>query len=122
MAGSIKNFVYTTDKGDDFAIRLDESNTEELNGAVQDQPNTPAATYAVPRNIKPRSLYYTSADGLVTRRVVALTTAIYNGADTAKPSFNDPVSGKDVFLRRKVGEQITFPLGVDTGLIDGDAT
>lgn len=122
MAGSVKWFVYTTDSGDDFAAKLDESNTEEVNGGTQDFPAVPPTQYALPRNVEPRKAIYRSADGTVTRAIVCLTSAIFAGVDTGKPSFEDPVSGLTVFLRRKVGEVVSLPFGVDTGLIDGDAT
>jgi hypothetical protein len=122
MAGSIKWFVYTTDAGEDFALKLDESNTEIVNGGVQDFPDVPPTQNALPRNIKPRQLIYRSADGTVTRRVVALTQAIFANAETGRPSFTEPVNNAVVSLRRKEGEIVSLPFGVDTGLIDGDAT
>ena len=54
MAGSIKWFVYTTDSGQDFALKADESNLEAVNGSVQDMPGTATTTFALPRNVKPR--------------------------------------------------------------------
>lgn len=122
MAGSIKWFIYTADAGGDFAIKLDESNTETVNGAVQDFPAVPPTTNAVPRNIRPRKLTYRSLDGLVTRTVVALTPAIFAGAAAGVPSFVDPVSGSTVVLYRLDGESRTLPFGADTGQTDGDAT
>ena len=122
MAGSIKWFVYTCDDGSDFALKADESNVEAVNGSTQDFPGTPPTKYALPRNVKPRRAYYTSADGTVTRGIVCLTTSIYNGVDAAQPTITDAVSGLTLSLKRKKGEEISLPFGADTGLQDGDAT
>ena len=46
MAGSIKNFIYTTDEGDDFVLRADESNVEAAGGAV-DLPNGTSTLYGM---------------------------------------------------------------------------
>lgn len=122
MAGSIKWFIYTTDDGDDFGIKLDESNTEDLNGGVQDFPNTPPTQLALPRNIKPRHVIYRNIDGTITRKVVALTPAIYSGAEANNPTMVDQVSGQTLSIRRKIGEVVSLPFGQDTGLQDGDPT
>lgn len=121
MAGSIKWFVYTTDDGDDFAIKLDESNTEQVNAGTQDYVAGAGVNYSVPRNLKPRNLVYESTDGNVRRRIVALTTTIFNGV-AAGASYTDPVSGTVVNLVAKNGERISLPRADDTGLIDGDAS
>lgn len=122
MAGSIKWFVYTTDAGDDFAIKLDESNTEGVNGGTQDFPAVATVQYALPRNVKPRTLIYQNTDRTITRRVVALTQAIFGGAITGAPTLTDAVSGQTLSLFRQVGEELSLPFGADTGLDDGDAT
>lgn len=122
MVGSIKFFVYTTDGGDDFAIKLDESNTEAVNGGTQDFPAVAPTRYALPRNVKPRTLIYSNTDRTVTRRVVALTQAIYANAVTAVPTIADASSGQTLSLFRQVGEEVSLPFGADTGLTDGDDT
>lgn len=122
MAGSVKWFVYTTDSGDDFAIKRDESNTEAVNAGTQDFPAVPPTQYALPRNVKPRELVYSNAARTITRKVVALTAAIFGNAETGAPTITDQVSGETLTLFRKEGEIIALPFGVDTGLIDGDAT
>lgn len=123
MAGSLKYFVYTTDEGDDFGLKADESNTEAVNGAVQDFPaGAPPTLYTLPRNVQPRYLTYRSVDGTVTRKIYALTAAIFAGAEGAVASYADPVSGLTLNLTRKTGEVISYPFGADTGITDGDAT
>ncbi len=124
MAGSLKFFVYTDSFGQDWALWRDESNTEAVNAGTQDYaPGTPASVrYVLPRNVKPRYLRYVSTDGLVTRKVVALTEAILSGAPASVPTFVDSVSGKTMEFKEAVGERIVVPYAGDTGLTDGDAT
>lgn len=121
MAGSIKWFVYTTDAGSDFAIKLDESNTEFINAGAQDFPNGGILINALPRNIKPRSVRFRSVDGFTTRTCIALTPTIF-GAITAASTLPNPNGGADMPLVAKDGEKLRVPFGQDTGLSDGDAT
>lgn len=124
MAGSRKWFVYTTDSGADYAIQLDESNTEAVNGAAQDFVSGLAATDAVPRNIKPREIFYQNSSGTRVIRCVALTQVIYNGAISGGVStISDPLNpGANLSLVRANGEKLRIPYAIDTGLDDGDDT
>lgn len=122
MAGSLKWFAYTTDAGEDFALKLDESNTEAVNGAVQDYLNDGTVIYAVPRNVKPRYAVYANAAGTRTIKCVALTPTIYNAIPTTVQSITDPIAGGTLNLVRIRPEVISLPFGEDTGLDDGDAT
>jgi hypothetical protein len=125
VAGSIKWFVYTTDAGDDYAIRLDESNTEALNGGTQDFVTGLATKDALPRNIKPREIFYSNNARTRRIRCVALTQAIYNGAIAGGvTSIPDPIAGgaATLGLIAAKGEQIRLPVPFDTGLDDGDAS
>jgi hypothetical protein len=123
MAGSKKWLVYTSDLGTDFAINLDESNTEAVNGSVQDFVDGLAIANAVPRNIKPRELFYSNGARTRVIRCVALTQAIYNGVITGGvPTIPDPLGGGNLTLVRANGERIRLPFALDTGLIDGDAS
>jgi hypothetical protein len=123
MAGSKKWLVYTTDASNDFAILLDESNTEAVNGATQDFVDGLAVVNAIPRNIKPRELFYTNITRTRTIRCVALTQAIYAGVLAGGvPTIGDPLSGATLVLVRANGERIRLPFALDTGLVDGDST
>lgn len=123
MAGSVKYFVYTADSGDDFAIKLDESNTEAINGSTQDFVEGLAFLYEVPRNVKPRELFYSNASGTRRIRCVALTQAIYNGVVSGNiPSIADPIDDGTLVLVSANGERIRRPYAKDTGLNDGDDT
>lgn len=124
MAGSRKWFVYTADNGTDFGIQLDESNTEAVNGGTQDYADGVSIPFALPRNIKPRRVFYTNATRTRTISCVALTPTIYAGLiDGGVPTITDPIAGTGTlgFVRAK-GEEITLPIPLDTGLTDGDAT
>lgn len=121
MAGSRKWFVYTSDLGQDYAINLDESNTEAVNAGTQDFPNNGTIQAALPSNIKARYLRFRSTDGRTVRKCVALTPTIFGSVGPGSTIAN-PNGGGDLILSAKVGEKITVPIGPDTGLDDGDAT
>ena len=116
MSGSIKNFVYTTDAGDDFVIRADESNTEAAGGAV-DLAAGASTLYGLPRNVTPRYARYGNAAGTITRKCILCTV----GATPTTPII-DSVSGESLDLLAIVGEYARVNNGTDTGLLDGDAT
>lgn len=122
MAGSLKWFIYTTDTGADYALKLDESNVEAVNGGTQDFLNDSEVVYALPRNVKPRYALYESADGNRQIKCVALTTTIYNAVPSTVTSITDPIGGGTLTLKRIRPEIISLPFGKDTGLTDGDAT
>jgi hypothetical protein len=123
MTGSRKWFVYTTDAGEDFALQLDESNTEAVNGETQDYADGTNIPNALPRNIKARYVEYTDTLRRQKVKCIALTQAIYQGlinGDVA--SIDNPNGGGQLNFIAAVGEARRLPFSVDTGLIDGDAT
>ena len=126
MAGSRKWFVYSSDLTQDYAIQLDESNTEAvMGGADGDYTNTSTVQAAVPRNITPRAVYYGNATRTRTIKCVVLTAARYADivAGTEAQSISDPIdTNQTLTLIRAQGETITVPFPFDTGLTDGDAT
>lgn len=125
MAGSLKWFVYTDDGGTDFAIYLDESNTEAVNGGTQDYVDGLNLTNALPRNITPREVFYTNAQRTRTIRCVALTQTIYQGVVSGGvPTINDPINGNEnaLGLIRANGERRRLPVPLDSGINDGDIT
>lgn len=126
MAGSIKWFIYTTDGGKDYAIRLDESNTEVVNGGTQDYVAGLSVADALPRNIKPRYVEYSNNERTRKIRCVCLTQTIYAGLAGDVPAISsipDPIAGTgSLGLLALVGEKRRLPVPYDTGLDDGDAT
>lgn len=126
MAGSRKWFVYSSDLGTDYAISLDESNTEAvMGGADGDYTDTSTVQAAVPRNIKPRAVYYGNAARTRTIKCTVLTPAQYTDivGGTAAQTITDPIEGTGTLtLIRAEGEKISIPFPFDTGITDGDAT
>lgn len=123
MAGSIKWFPYEDDLGTIYAIKLDESNTEAVNGSIDYESG--ALPNAVPRNIKVREVFYTSNDRKRTIRCVCLTQTIYNGVVSGGvPTIADPITPANpaLGLVRANGERRVLPVPLDTGLDDGDAS
>lgn len=121
MAGSIKWFVYQDDAGANTAIKLDESNTEAVNGTNQDFVPNLDISVGVPRNIKVREVFYASADRNRVIRCVPLTLAIYAAILTGStPSIPNPLGPGTLVLIRANGERRVLPFAEDTGLIDGD--
>ena len=123
MAGSIKWFEYTTNDGDTFAIKMDESNGEAVGNA--DYTASSTAVFALPRNIKARMARYVSADTLYTRSIPVTDSAA--SAGTLPATITAEISGSatpvTLALASFTGEQFTaIPRAEDTGLTDGDAT
>lgn len=124
MAGSLKWHVYTDDVGETWGLFLDESNTEAVNGESSDYAsgNLPNA---LPRNVKPREVFYTNAERTRTIRVVVMTQTVYNGViQGGVPTIPDPIAGGTATLGliRGNGERRRLPVPLDTGLTDGDAS
>lgn len=126
MAGSRKWFVYASDIGTDYAIQLDESNTEAvMGGSDGDYTDTTNITAAVPRNISPRAVYYGNATRTRTIKCTVLSAARYGDivAGNEVQTIPDPITSTETLtLIRAEGERITIPFPFDTGITDGDAT
>ncbi len=124
MAGSLKDFAYTSNDARVWAVRMDESNGEAVGNTdmvLADDGNLDR----LPSNIKPRYATYRSLDGSVTRKVIV--TSATAGIGTLPVSFDvasiDGNPAVAVILTSFVGEKQTrIPSSRDTGLLDGDAT
>jgi hypothetical protein len=114
MVGSLRDFRYVDDAAQNWAIRLDESNTESASGGAA---AAAPPTYGIPRNLKPRYGIFRSVDGLVTRKAVFLTPAAYAAATSTTTVDAGGVTCSLVYKR---GEVLKLYHANDTGLIDGD--
>lgn len=123
MVGSKKWFKYTTKNGGgvEFAIFLDESVTEDLNGTDSDYGSSDTIVFAVPSNITPRRAYFSNSDGTRTIRVTVLTQETFD-ALVPSDTIADPIGSGNLNLIRKNDEKIRLPRAADTGQQDGDAT
>ena len=119
MAGSLKGFRYTADDGTTWALFADESNIEAVNTGVGGIL-TPADKYKIPKNLTPRTAVFVSADGLIRREIVVLTSATFGALD-ATSTIVDQVSGLTLNLKLTKGERVQLVSLSDTGLLDGDA-
>jgi hypothetical protein len=118
MAGSLRNFQYTDDSGQIWLFKGDESNVEGVNVAAANIAAANASRPGIPRNIKPRRVFYTNSDRTRTLGVIASTVAIYNTPPNTIP---DGVAGTGTLtLARKTPERVKLYPNIDTGLLDGD--
>lgn len=126
MAGSKRDFLYTSDRGVSFAVELDESNVEEVNvGLTGAQLNPIVGTLKLPIASKLRFAVYRSADGRVSRQVPVMSTAALASIPT---SLTVPVTGAPgaapvnivLTLSTTRGEKFAYVRGDDSGLNDGD--
>ena len=119
MAGSLRNFQYTSDNDAVYLFRGDESNHEAVNGTAANIASGNENNPGIPKNITPRKVFYSSADGNRILSAIATTLAIY----LAPPAtITDPIEGTGTLtLIRKLPERIRLYANVDTGLTDGDS-
>lgn len=122
MAGSKRFFNYTADNGIVYALSLDESNTEAVNGAAAAVPAA-AARSIIPRSIgmNPRRFYYANSAGTRIISCIVLTPAIYAGTPPA--TIPDTLAGGAATLNfiRRTAEKFPGIRWADTGQQDTDA-
>lgn len=123
MAGSLKWFKYTTSGGDNYGIKMDESNGEAVGNTDVVDADLPLAE--LPKGIKPRYVLYRSADGLTTRKIPVTANNVDLTDLPATITVASPIVGGDgITLNRQsfVGEVQRPVISVDTAQTDGDAT
>lgn len=119
MAGSKRWFLYTADDNTQFAINLDNSNTVAINGTGKEYAKV--TKYAIPQNLKPRSVRFKSDDGKRVLKAVVLTQGQYNTLINLKNPFvtQDPLDTvRNLTITGKTYPE-TFkqiPSVVDTGM------
>lgn len=128
MAGSIKWVVYTADDDKEYAVKLDESNTEiEILGFRDFELGDQGVVQPLPPHIQMRHVY--CRHGLSTRKIYvgkkdsivisiggALSLLYFGGAGI--PTFEAFIIFR--YVSEKV--KVVFPFPDDTFLDDGDPT
>jgi hypothetical protein len=124
MSGSLRFFKYEDDRGNEWALRADESNTEGVQGAQIPVDTAIASLDILPKNIKPRYARLVDSSGRTSKNVVVLSPTRFGAIaadftlDVDSPTgSNTPIT---LNLRELVGERRTSPVVTDTALNDGD--
>lgn len=125
MAGSLKNFVYTTNNGSEFIVRLDESNAELTGAGFRDMVDADANLLALPKNVKMRYVNVVNAATNATRKIFCGTSsaaAFLNGGVFLLALITSATAGSLLPFRvlSAVGEVVGLLNPNDTGLTDGD--
>jgi hypothetical protein len=131
MAGSLKYFVYQTDRGDFFALKADESNVEAAHSGTDvdiDLKVTDDLVYEVPRNVTVRKARFSNANESRSLSIPMMTLAKANELGPTT-TIVDPLANADtppelttLFFRGLTPETTRVPKPQDTGLNDGDLT
>lgn len=127
MAGSRKWMKYTSDAGVEYAVQVDESNSEAIGMGWLDYGDTDT-TAVLPRGFVMRTI--TAVDSVSgARRKIPVgnvgATAFAVGGSILLQSFMPGATGVIAFeILSAIGERFSQgrPRSGDTGLTDGDAT
>lgn len=114
MSGSIKWVVYTADDATDYAVLLDESNSEA--GGFADFVDASTAE-VIPKYFEMRYVNAVSATGITRKFYIGAVddTIFVNGGTITVDSVAYQVSSKR-------GESRRLPRAADSGQTDGDAS
>jgi hypothetical protein len=119
MSGSRRWFQYTDDQGRDFAVELDESNSESNLDGIRLMGDIDGSEILLPGRLNMRYVNTISRDNaLIRRKFFVGVVALFNSIESADSISDDGVIYK-ILSRR--GERAAFPNPVDTAQIDGDS-
>ena len=126
MAGSNKSFVYESDSGTDYAVRLDESNGELLGAGFTDLDDGVGALNGLPRNLKMRYVNAINSATGATRKIFIgnKDAALFLEGGILLLNLIAASTGLGALLPFRitlaVGEILSRYNPNDTGLLDGD--
>ena len=115
MSGSIFDFNYKTDAGQDCFVRMDKSNAL----IVSNTANNSATVPGVPANVTPRFATYRSLDNKVTRKIIVgsnTTNVVANLPASFSDAYIAATGSNPVFLASFSPERRRLPQITDTGL------
>lgn len=108
MAGSLRNYLYTTDTNKNYYMSADLSNA----GAVGNVVLTDPTFDRVPGNIRKRTLKYVSADRLSVIKISVSTRALFDAAPASITNYRNV----QCFLVGGSSERRRVPALSDTGI------
>jgi len=126
MAGSNKSFVYTSDAGTQYAVRLDESNAELTDSGFADLDDGLGTLQGLPRNLKMRYINVKNPATGANRKLFIGTkdALLFLEGGVVLLNLIATVTGLGALLPFRVtlavGELLARYNTNDTGLIDGD--
>lgn len=120
MAGSLRQFDYTSDDGTVYRIIRDESNTEALNTGA----GAAISVNTLPNGYEPRyALLYQVSNPNIKRKIAVLTpetfAAILGGTDYSLAVVG--ATNQNFRVSSLIGERRTGLVSTDTGQNDGDS-
>lgn len=121
MTGSLRYFLYTDDKDNEWQIKRDEGNIEAVNptgDVAAPDPTLPILS----RGIEPRKVRYNSADGTTSMEAVLLSNTA-TALNSLPASVSIPRQGGNVlvYLTSYIGERQKFYPIIDTRQTDADS-
>lgn len=126
MAGSLKYFVYTSDGGERYAVKLDESNAELTNSGFEDLLETDTSVLPMPKGMRMRYVNTKNAATGAARKIYCgkADAGLYVSGGVVLLSLIATASGLGALLpfslTSAIGEFISRVNPADTGLLDGD--
>ena len=126
MAGSLKNVVYKSDKGVEYVVALDESNSELTEIGFRDYTELDDTLGALPKNIKMRYVNVLNVATGAQRKLYCGTSiaARFVSGGVLLLALVANVSGAGALLpftiTSAIGEFVRLLNPTDTGLVDDD--
>lgn len=125
MAGSLRPFLYSSDDGEQYKIKRDESNTETVNAASDQEDGVPpAGTSSLPDGYETRyALLYQVSDPRIKRKVTILSQEVFASLDGGT-DYSLAVVGstpQNFRISSLIGEKREGLTNIDTSQNDGDA-
>ncbi|MGC9423973.1 hypothetical protein [Vibrio sp.] len=122
MAGSRRNFEYTSDDGAKYLINMDEDW-----GELVSNPNPSSAKDFLPRNIRPRIASYTNTSGTSSRNIVICQAGVAVSSlpqtltiTAATGEVSEEANDNSFQLSFFKGQVSSIPKRSDTNMLDGD--
>lgn len=125
MAGSMRDYWYKTDAGNDFGLKLDKTNADTLNNQTW-KNNLTGILYRLPKNVRPRHILMADSTGTIRRKYIILDKDRFAQLQAAGKDVSYTLPAGDVDAGKSVsptsfrGESVRdVPRSIDTAKTDG---